>query len=426
MRSSTSAVPFVNTLHLNPYEISYRALKSYHDKFSAAFKLEKPIPIILDTNVLLAYYGMSQSEKKKLIEFLNKNKERIFLTSQIEKEFLRNRVKAIEQKFLKPLNSIQADFKTTYKGIKDEFKKFIDSKKNILSNDYPTIWSSLLEKQQKLNEILEDEEILSKSLEEAIEITKKNYKNINFVDELLEVCANFKITSALSDEEVKFVEKQYDALWEKYEAAKPEMKRELIFPGCGDKSKKEYPYGDFIIFHEILKFMVCEEHDLGKTDVIFLTQEKSKMDWFYEKLAPIIYYIEKAFLLTGKTLFIIQADEPLKISLENIYKSNQQILTSEIWLEDKLYNIKLEKIPYEEAYMAHYRGWSIILCLFPEREEWIGLAVNTICYSHAEYIKIEAGNNRVSLRRVTKWLETKEELYTAIKYEIDEIILSSW
>ena len=150
------------------------------------------------------------------------------------------------------------------------------------------------------------------------------------------------------------------------------------------------------------------------------------MDWFYEKLAPIIYYIEKAFLLTGKTLFIIQADEPLKISLENIYKSNQQILTSEIWLEDKLYNIKLEKIPYEEAYMAHYRGWSIILCLFPEREEWIGLAVNTICYSHAEYIKIEAGNNRVSLRRVTKWLETKEELYTAIKYEIDEIILSSW
>lgn len=36
-------------------EISHNALKNYSDKFSGALELQKSIPIILDTNVLLAY-----------------------------------------------------------------------------------------------------------------------------------------------------------------------------------------------------------------------------------------------------------------------------------------------------------------------------------------------------------------------------------
>jgi hypothetical protein len=401
-------------------EISHRALKNHHDKFSVAFDLQKPIPIILDTNVLLAYYGMSQSQKEKLIQFLNENKDRIFLTSQIEKEFLRNRLKAIEQKFLIPLNNIQSDFKRTYKDIKNKFENFIDSKKNILSNDYPTIWNSLLEKQQQLNELLEDEEILSKSLEQAIETTKNNYKNIDLVDELLEVCASFKITLALSDEEVKFLENQYDVLWQKYEAVeKPEMKRELTFPGLGDKlDKKEYPYGDFIIFHEILKFMVCGEYGLDKTDVIFLTYEKAKRDWFHDKLAPIIHYIERAFLLTERTLFIIHAEEPLKISLENIYKSNQQELFPEMWSENKLYSIKKDGLP-SETYMGHYRGCTISVFLEPFENSWFSIAVDTLCFSHTDFMEV-ANRDDMDLIMAKRTL-TKEEAYTAIKYEIDAI-----
>lgn len=403
-------------------ETSYRALKNYHDKFSAAFELQEPIPIILDTNVLLAYYGMSQSEKKRLIKLLNENKERIFLTSQIEKEFLRNRIKNIEKKFLTPLDSIKTDFTATYKGIKDKLEKFINSKKNILSNDYPTIWNSLLEKQQQLNEILEDEEILSKSLEQAIETTKNNYKNIHLVDELLEVCASFKITSALSDEEVKFLENQYDALWQKYEAVeKPEMKRELIFPGLGDKlNKKEYPYGDFIIFHEILKFMVCGEYGLDKTDVIFLTNEKAKGDWFHDKLAPIIHYIETVFLLTERTLFIIHAEEPLKISLENIYKSNQQQLFPEIWSENKLYNVTIEG-SFFEVYMAHYHGWSILLSAGKDDEYWMAIAINTICYTYPNFVEVANSENSDLELLAERWL-TKEQAYNSIKDKIDVII----
>ncbi|MEH2009663.1 hypothetical protein [Nostoc sp.] len=55
-------------------EIAHNALKNYADKFSAALELDKSMSMILDTNVLLAYYGLFQYEKDKLIEFLSQNK----------------------------------------------------------------------------------------------------------------------------------------------------------------------------------------------------------------------------------------------------------------------------------------------------------------------------------------------------------------
>ena len=67
-------------------KIAHEALKSYAEKFPLAQDLNnKSIPIILDTNVLLSYYGMSQHDKNLLIEFLKPNKDRIFITCQVEK-----------------------------------------------------------------------------------------------------------------------------------------------------------------------------------------------------------------------------------------------------------------------------------------------------------------------------------------------------
>jgi cold shock CspA family protein len=327
-------------------ESVHSALKNYADKFPAAFKLDKSIPIILDTNVLLAYYGLSQVEKEKLIKVLDDNKDRIFLTSQIEKEFLRNRIKVINNDFFNPLKVIHSNFSSTYKEIKNKFKSFMESNKKLLSNDYPSIWASLIEKQNKLNEIFADDDILSEDLAQAIKVMATDNKNIYVVDKLLEVCAKFKIIPPLSDEEVKFIEGQYDNLWDEYDkikkdepkvkkdesnerknepkVKKDEIKREIIFPGCGDKGNKDYPYGDFIIFHEILKFMAGGKDESDKTDVIFLTYDKEKGDWIHSDLSPIIHYIEKVFFLTHKTLFIIHAEEPLKISFENIHKSTPQ------------------------------------------------------------------------------------------------------
>jgi hypothetical protein len=262
---------------------------------------------------------------------------------------------------------------------------------------------------------------LSESLAQAIETTTMDYKYIHLVDKLLEVCANLKITPALNDEEVDFVKKQYDALRQKYEAVKkPEMKREITFPGCGDRSDKEDPYGDFIIFHEILKFLVCGKDGLDKTDVIFLTREKVKGNWFYQDLAPITHYIEKAFLVTDKTLFIIHADRPLEIYFENIHQSNQQELSPEIWSENKLYSIKKDGLS-SETYMGHYRGWTILVSGASGEKYWITLAVNTLCYSYPNFMELINDDN-IDLKMLGEQCPTKEEVYTAIKCKIDEIL----
>lgn len=324
--------------------IAHNALSNYAEKFLSALKLEdKSIPIILDTNVLLAYYGMSQQEKKKLITFLNENSNRLFITHQVEKEFLKNRLNIIKKEFFSPLEKIETDFKSTYKEIKDKFKRFIDDKKRILSNDYPEIWQELIKKEQKINEMLGDEENLLDKIKKAIETTTTDYKNIYVTDKLLEACSKLRITPPLNEEEIKFVQEQYDDLWQKYNSETNESKkREIIFPGCGDKKEKESdPYGDFIIFHEILKFMVVGVNGSGqtKTDVIFLTREKAKGDWMHDDLKPIIHYIEKVYLLTGKTLFIIHAEKPLEITFENIHKNNKTTENDLILRESTIVNI---------------------------------------------------------------------------------------
>jgi len=400
-------------------EIAHNARKNYDEKLSTALGFQKSIPIIVDTNVLLAYYETSQVEKKILIEFLNENKDRIFLTSQIEKEFLRNRIKVIDKQY-SALNSIELEFQATYKSIKNKFTAFLNSKKSILSKDYPAIWNLLSHKQTRLDEILEDEETLSQTIAEAINTTIMDYKEIYVVDKLLEACANLKVTSALSDEEIDFIKEQYNDLRQKYEAVeKVEIKRQIVFPGCADKpDKKEDPYGDFIIFHEILKFMLCGKDGLEKTDVIFLTQEKAKGDWIHRDLSPITHYIEKAFLVTDKTLFIIHADKLLEISFENIYENSQQPLSSEFWLENKLYSIK-KNGSSSAAYMGHYRGWTILVSLSSYDKFWNVFAINTLCYNYVDFMQLMNEDN-TTLPILANRSSAKEEGYITIKCEIDK------
>lgn len=401
-------------------EISHNALKTYFEKFPGALKLEKSIPIILDTNVLLRYYGMSQHEKKKLIEFLNENKDRIFLTSQVEEEFLRNRINVINKEFFQPLKAIPEEFKKMYEDVRNTFTSFMNNKKKILK-DYPAIWDLLSEKEQKLDKIFGDEEALNNRLVEEIKIMRMDYKDIHFLDEFLETCMNLKVTPALSDEEVDFIKKQYNTLAQKYKdvVKKPE-KEKIMFPGWGDKSQKDDPSGDFIIFHEILKFMMCGKDGLNNTDVIFLTRDEEKGDWFHEERVPIIHYIEKAFLLTNKSLFIIHPDQPLEISFENIHKSSQQEWFSVIWLEDKLYSVKKDGL-FSETYMAHYHGWTILLSAGPNEEYWIALAMNTITYTYENFIELGHSENTDLKMLVQRW-STKEQAYIVIKGKIDDII----
>ena len=92
---------------LHTIALTNSALKLYAEKLEPeAIMLTGNLPIVLDTNVLLGYYGMANKEKQKLLKFFEENKKRIFLTQHIEKEFLKNRISVIFDKFLQPLNNI--------------------------------------------------------------------------------------------------------------------------------------------------------------------------------------------------------------------------------------------------------------------------------------------------------------------------------
>ncbi|QYJ67730.1 PIN-like domain-containing protein [Flavobacterium litorale] len=129
--------------------VSQKALSQYSKNLLAALNLENDIPIFLDTNVLLDYYKISFTERDDIIKFFEKNKSRIFITKQIEKEFLKHRIDHIRSY----LNSVD-EFTNAYKNIKREivdiksgiikgFEHFT-TKNQILVNDYPELSKELL------------------------------------------------------------------------------------------------------------------------------------------------------------------------------------------------------------------------------------------------------------------------------------------
>jgi cold shock CspA family protein len=292
---------------------SVAALEEFTRNFDNAVGLKIDIPIFLDTNVLLSYYGMAASEKEKLIGFFRQHKLKLNLTNQVQNEYLSNREKIIANELFSPLNNLANDLVNACERVKNDFSAQINKSKRILSKDYPEVWDKLQKTQENLQKVLEADGALIE-LRQLLSETTKDYKDITFSDDLLRVCAQLHILEPLDKEELNFIEALFDQLSGQQKIASDEKRTFPPFPGQGDIRGKDYPYGDFIIFHEILKFM--KENN---KDAIFLTNEKSKGDWMGDDRSPHTHYIELAYALTGKMLFILNAEGPLKLSMENIH-----------------------------------------------------------------------------------------------------------
>lgn len=292
---------------------STSALEYFTKNFDNATTLKGDIPIFLDTNILLSYYGMASSEKKKLIGFFHQNKSKLHLTNQVQSEYIANREKIIAKDLFGPLNNLTDDLSSTCLKITNEFSMQLNKTKRILSNDYPNVWAKLQSASEALPALLAAEGALDE-LKQLLNKTTKDYKDITFSDDLLRACGQLHILDPLSGDEISHLEKLFDQLNDQQKLASDTKRSFPPFPGQGDIRGKDYPYGDFIIFHEILKFM--KQHD---KDAVFLTNEKSKGDWMGSDRNPYTYYIELAHALTGKMLFILHAEGPLKLSMENIH-----------------------------------------------------------------------------------------------------------
>lgn len=342
---------------------SQKALSLYSSNLDSASNLENEIPIFLDTNVLLDYYKISFSERDDIIKFFDQNKNRIYITKQIEKEFLKHRIDHIRSY----INSVD-EFVNAYKNIKGEITrlksgeikgfKHYTKENQILVNDHSELCTELINLNEEissaLSKIFEESDFEKRIVEKEDQINEIQKKlegkaDIERDDPLLDIVTEFNIIDNLSEAEILFLKNEFDSLTKNYEAVKSDQNFnwKYTFPGCGDK--KDDPYGDFLIYHEMIKFQ-CSSNK----DIVFLTNDTTKNDWLLRnklELKPYTHYIINSYAMSNQTLYIFNAKDKIRISYNPIYTgideealSNQEIpsdLKNQDENSDKMFNLKI-------------------------------------------------------------------------------------
>lgn len=291
---------------LNTYKNS---IEHYYINFNDSIELKNEIPIFLDTNILLRYYSISFKQRELMKKFFIENKDRIYLSNQVQKEFIKNREEVIQKYFHSALESMIDNLKS---DIIDRNIKFKNEHKEILKDfDYV---DKAIQKQIKSFEKVQID------LKKDIERLKLENKQLNFQDNFLEIIAQFNQDYSLSDEEKDFLRKEYDVLKKLIDPQKLKndiKKTNFAFPGLGDIIEKpESPYGDYYIYHEMIKCAL----DKG-TDILFLTYDTTKGDWLKTNKEPHIHYIIKTFEITQKAIFILDAERFFEKQLDTNFES---------------------------------------------------------------------------------------------------------
>ncbi len=210
---------------------NYTPNKEYFDK------LWNDCTFIFDTNVLINLYKYNNKSTHEILRILARIKNRIWMPYQIGMEFsknleesLRNEIK-ISKGILEDVTKLANKLYSNY-GYKLEWNEFEKSERNKIKH-----YEKLIDKDTLINKI-----------EEIIGLDISNSLNSNELDKIYK------------DGEIRFKKK--------------------IPPGFGDKKDKPEPdcYGDLVIWMEILKYSKAEHKD-----IIFVTEDHSKNDWFEKK-----------------------------------------------------------------------------------------------------------------------------------------------
>ena len=286
---------------------------------------ENKMPIFLDTCVLLNLYDISETERVEFIKFIQKNKDRIYISSQVQREYNRRRVLSVKG-FKDRVDKTKNDILTTlsklasmYKTEKDGVTNLVN--RNLIKYGMPQVVSKLREledflKQPAYNADLQDKfkqciDYVNQHIEEECEQCWKN-ADFEYVDPVQEAIVEAKLLPSLSENEQKYIVDLYKSLRAAYDAQKPGSKEleTITFPGSGDKDKivdgpieESVAWGDLYIYHEMLRFM--KENN---TDVVFMTRDVTKEDWIKKDHRAYVHYIVNAYEMTGHLMYILDAD----------------------------------------------------------------------------------------------------------------------
>ena len=307
---------------------SYNYYKQHNPGDINVWGYNKNTDIFLDTNILLKTYFLSKFEKNSIVNFIKTNKERIVISSQVDKEYQKHRLK-----FISGYNKILNDLGGNTKSIIDACLKSINGDaiekiKSLAGNH--VLKYDFLKYSQSLNDILkgilayqdrlkDEREKLVNSMQQFQEqISNDLSSNTTDVasmyieDDLLQAISQCKILPTLSEKEMEFIKHKYDdclSIYEKRNTDKTD-RYQYAFPGCGDKKKNEdenrIKESDMIIYHEMLKYMKQTDKN-----IVFLTFDLKKGDWVpghgYNDV--FLHYIENQYNQTGHVIYIKSGDE---------------------------------------------------------------------------------------------------------------------
>lgn len=291
------------------------------------------MPIFLDTNLLLNIYDISQRERDSFIKFLEKNKKRIILSSQVRREYLRHRVLQIrgvqgrinknKAEITNTLDKTRKDIEglkgalmgVTYRNIvKYGMPKTYEHLKQILD----ILYGSEAEDRHK-NVYTLSEQILTSTLEDECNSFQR-IASYMYDDPILKALNNVATVDDLTADEQKYIVAHYKSLRANFDAHKDGWSKESVtFPGSGDAGKpidgsieESVAWADLYIYCQMLKYM--KSYDC---DVLFITHDVSKGDWLQKGTnEPFIHYIENAYEQTGRMMYIKNSDEYLPLVTE--------------------------------------------------------------------------------------------------------------
>jgi len=335
----------------------------YKKHLKTARQLDAKHPLFLDTNVLLGYYQLPYRARYKFYTFLRENKDNIYICNQVKLEFYKHRAVVIKQYQAQ----IHLESPTPYqKTVRSLIEEFLDLNDDILEA-YPKFKIALEGVYQNSQAILEKIKAWG---EEKIDNCKKQLQKRD-ITELLPL---FQQLPPMEEGEYEFLQNEFNQLRVEAETFRPNNKvssidaflykhPEKIFPGIGDiKKKPKSPYGDYYIFHEILKWITNHPQE---APAIFLTNDVTKRDWLDSNKRSYPHYLENMYLNTNDIFYILHAAQLLTKTQD---VSFYHLVKSEDILDDLDDAVTLNRKNSAEDSITPESIQSLLKELYPNRE----------------------------------------------------------
>lgn len=225
--------------------------------------------IIMDTNILLNFYRYSKETTEKLINILEKNKDRLYLHELVLKEFFKNK-----DTIIKSHCDIKRNIEKSLNKIQDIFNKEIKNYKHMQV------------RKKELEKIMGTFE--SSMKEEIDRYSTDDFKENDYVlDHILDLF-NDRMIDDFNEETRK---KEIKTAQDRY--------KNKIPPGYKDENKDENRmYNDYFIWKQTMDFA-----EKNKKNIIFITEDK-KEDWIESTNKPRLELLNEFYRKTNQKIYI--------------------------------------------------------------------------------------------------------------------------